>query len=79
MDKDSVVEIVIRLDEAVPGKHCTQLMEVLAGFNGIISVFFPPGREYLAVVKYDTSVVHASDILGKVADTGRQAHLLWSC
>jgi len=65
------VEIVIHVDEALDEQERGRLVDMLQGYAGVGQAKFTSGRDHLMVVSYDSSRLHASDVLQYV----RQEHV----
>ena len=70
------VQIVVHIDEEQAAGERMALMRDLMKRSGIQAVSFTPGREHLMLVRYDTDVIHASEVLDYVQKINLHAQLV---
>jgi len=66
MTQTHQIEIVIHVDQTLSEDQRADLVKNLQGFDGVEDARFTPGREHLMLVDYDSSKLHAKDVLGFV-------------
>ena len=70
------VEVVIHVDETLGAEERGKLVDRLQQHAGIEHARFTSGRDHLMVINYDTSRLHASDVLNLVKREHLNAELI---